>query len=37
MSNFDLTGLVLKMKGNAGNKNIFAASLLAKISFVIYG
>jgi len=28
MSNFDLTGLVLKMKGNAGNKNIFAASIL---------
>jgi hypothetical protein len=25
MSNFDLTSLVLKMKGNAGNKNIFAA------------
>ena len=37
MSNFDLTGLVLKMKGNAGNKNIFAASILAKISFVLYG
>ncbi|MFY7994976.1 MAG: O-antigen ligase family protein [Sediminibacterium sp.] len=37
MSNFDLISLILKMKGNAGNKNIFAASLLAKISFVIYG
>ena len=37
MSNFDLTGLVLKMKGNAGNKNIFAASILAKMSFVLYG
>ncbi|MFM7358635.1 MAG: O-antigen ligase family protein [Sediminibacterium sp.] len=37
MSNFDLVGLVLKMKGNAGNKNIFAASIFAKLSFVIYG
>jgi O-antigen ligase/tetratricopeptide (TPR) repeat protein len=37
MSNFDLTGLILKLKGNAGNKNIFAASVLAKISFVLYG
>ena len=37
MSNFSLTSLVLKLKGNAGNKNIFAASIMAKVSFVLYG
>jgi hypothetical protein len=37
MGNNSLTSLVLKLKGNAGNKNIFAASVLAKISFVMYG
>ena len=37
MSNNSLTSLVLKLKGNAGNKNIFAASVLAKVSFVMYG
>lgn len=37
MSNFDLTSLILKLKGNAGNKNIFAASVMAKVPFVMYG
>jgi O-antigen ligase len=37
MSSNSLTSLVLKLKGNAGNKNIFAASVLAKVSFVMYG
>jgi hypothetical protein len=37
MSNNSLTSLVLKLKGNAGNKNIFAASIMAKVSFVMYG
>jgi O-antigen ligase len=37
MSNNSLTSLVLKLKGNAGNKNIFAASVMAKVSFVMYG
>ncbi len=37
MSNNSLISLVLKLKGNAGNKNIFAASVMAKVSFVMYG
>ena len=37
MSNVDIIGLILKLKGNAGNKNIFAASLMAKVPFVMYG
>lgn len=31
-----LDDLVLAMKGNTGNKNIFAASVAIKVSFVIY-
>ncbi|MEI8109413.1 MAG: O-antigen ligase family protein [Chitinophagia bacterium] len=37
MGNMDLVGLTLKLKGNAGNKNIFAASIMAKVPFVMYG
>jgi len=37
MSNMELTALILKLKGNAGNKNIFAASIMAKVPFVMFG
>ena len=36
MSNYRLTDLILSLKGRAGNKNIFAASLIVKIPFVLY-
>ena len=36
MHNYRLTELILAMKGRAGNKNIFAASLVAKIPFLLY-
>ena len=32
----DLSGLILSLKGTTGNKNIFAASTVVKIPFVIY-
>ncbi len=36
MSNYRLTDLILTLKGRAGNKNIFAASLVIKVPFVLY-
>lgn len=36
MSHYRLVQLVLSMKGRAGNKNIFSASLMAKVPFVLY-
>ncbi len=36
MNHYRLTELVLSLKGRAGNKNIYAASLMAKIPFVLY-
>lgn len=33
----DLNQLILGLKGNAGNKNILAASLVIKLPFVFYG
>ncbi len=37
MQSYRLTELILAMKGYAGNKNIFATSLLTKIPFVLFG
>ena len=36
IGNYNIIELVLSIKGRAGNKNIFAASLVAKIPFVLY-
>lgn len=36
MNNTPLDALVLSLKGNTGNKNIFAASLAIKLAFVMY-
>jgi O-antigen ligase/Tfp pilus assembly protein PilF len=36
MSNYRLTELILSLKGRAGNKNIFGASLVIKIPFLLY-
>ncbi len=36
MHNYRLTELILAMKGRAGNKNIYAASLVAKLPFLLY-
>ena len=36
MHNFRFTELILNLKGRAGNKNIFAASLVSKIPFVLF-
>ena len=36
MNNTPLDALVLSLKGNTGNKNIFAASLVIKLAFVMY-
>jgi O-antigen ligase len=35
--NTPLTQLIMSLKGQAGNKNIFAASLIVKVPFVLYG
>ena len=36
MDNTALTSLIYNIKGNTGNKNIFAASMAVKLSFVMY-
>ncbi len=36
IGNYHIVELVLSMKGKAGNKNIYAASLVAKVPFVFY-
>jgi len=36
MSETPLDELIMSLKGNTGNKNIFAASLVIKLSFVMY-
>lgn len=35
-NNQDFTQLIMGLKGTAGNKNIFAAGLVAKVPFVLY-
>lgn len=37
MGSMSLNGIILEMRGNAGNKNIFAASMMIKIPFALYG
>jgi O-antigen ligase len=37
MGGVSFTEIVLGMRGNAGNKNIYAASLMIKIPFALYG
>jgi len=37
MGSMNFTEIVLGMRGNAGNKNIYAASLMIKIPFALYG
>ncbi|MCX6265162.1 MAG: O-antigen ligase family protein, partial [Bacteroidetes bacterium] len=37
MGGLTFTEIVLGMRGNAGNKNIYAASLMIKIPFALYG
>ncbi len=36
MGNYPVLQLVLALKGKAGNKNIYAASLIVKVPFVLY-
>lgn len=35
--NTPMTQLIMSLKGTAGNKNIFAAGLIVKVPFVLYG
>jgi O-antigen ligase len=37
MGTMSFNGIILEMRGNAGNKNIFAASMMIKIPFALYG
>lgn len=37
MGSMNFTEIVLGLRGNAGNKNIYAASLMIKIPFALYG